>query len=138
MKLATYLTVLSVCAFSSTFAEEPQTPAAQSTVAATPVTATIATAVVKPAAAAPATDAAAAEAQVKLMRARGYKTSTRNGTVVYCRSEGQIGTHFEKTHCNTLEELKAAEHSGKEYVNQIQQQGSPTQFQGDKPGAATH
>jgi hypothetical protein len=52
---------------------------------------------------------------------------------VFCRSEGELGTHFERTRCNTLDELKDAERTGQEYTNQIQQQGSPTQFKADMP-----
>jgi hypothetical protein len=136
MKLAVCLTVLSVCAFSTTFATEPQTPAAPAIEAAAPASPEQAKA---PAAAATAAEAsvkaekdrAAADAEIKTMRARGYKPATRNGMVVYCRPEGQLGTHFEKQRCNTMEELRAAEQTGKEYVNSIQQQGSPTQFKSD-------
>ena len=32
-----------------------------------------------------------------------------------------------------FEELKNAERTGQEYTNQIQQQGSPTEFKGDAP-----
>jgi hypothetical protein len=70
------------------------------------------------------------DAQIKQMRGRGYKPVNRNGTLVFCRSEGQIGTHFERTRCNTIDELKQAELTGKEFVNSIQQQGSPTPFKG--------
>lgn len=74
--------------------------------------------------------AAVTEAQIKQMRGRGYKPEKRNGTLVFCRSEGQIGTHFEQVRCNTIDELNRAELTGKEYVNHIQQQGSPTPFKG--------
>lgn len=70
------------------------------------------------------------EADIKQMRGRGYKPVTRNGTVVFCRAEGEIGTHFQRTRCNTLEELKEAQLTGKEYVNSIQQQGSAVPFKG--------
>jgi hypothetical protein len=70
------------------------------------------------------------EAQIKQMRGRGYKPVTHNGTTLFCRAEGEIGTHFQRTHCSTLEELKEAELTGKEYVNSIQQQGSAVPFKG--------
>ena len=70
------------------------------------------------------------EAEIKQMRGRGFKPVTRNGTTLFCRDEGQIGTHFQRTHCSTLEQLKQAELSGKEYVNAIQQQGSAVPFKG--------
>ena len=60
-----------------------------------------------PSAAAPAVAAAGAkagktelastgptEAQIKQMRGRGYKPVNRNGTLVFCRDEGEFGTHF--------------------------------------------
>ena len=73
---------------------------------------------------------AATEAEIKQMRGRGYKPVNRNGTLVFCRDEGEIGTHFARTHCSTLDQLKQAELSGKEYVNSIQQQGSAVPFKG--------
>lgn len=152
MKLAAYLTVLSVCVFSPTFADEPQTPASQpvAQAAVTQATPNAQAAPAPGAAPAPAAaaqvaatvakvdkseivDKAATDAQIKQMRARGYKPVNRNGILVYCRSEGQIGTHFEKQRCNTMDELKNAELTGKEYVNSIQQQGSSTIFLKD-PG----
>ena len=68
------------------------------------------------------------EALIKKMRGRGYKPINRNGILVFCRSEGQVGTHFERTRCNTLAELKNAELTGQEYIRHIQQQASPTPF----------
>jgi hypothetical protein len=73
---------------------------------------------------------AATEAEIKRMRGRGYKPVNRNGTLVFCRDEGEIGTHFQRTHCSTLDQLKQAELNGKEYVNSIQQQGSAVPFKG--------
>jgi|HubBroStandDraft_5_1064220.scaffolds.fasta_scaffold41080_4 hypothetical protein len=70
------------------------------------------------------------EAEIKQMRGRGFKPVTRNGTTVFCRAEGEIGTHFQRTRCSTLDELRAAELTGKEYVNSIQQQGSAVPFKG--------
>ncbi|HEY0801792.1 MAG TPA: hypothetical protein VGD54_13170 [Steroidobacteraceae bacterium] len=139
MKIAAYLAVLSVAAFAAALADEPQPPAAQPAAAqsvAAPA-AGEATPAVDAAAATPAKvektaaiDKAATEALIKTMRGRGYKPVKRNGTLVFCRSEGEIGTHFQRTRCNTIDELKQAELTGKEYVNSIQQQGSPTPFKG--------
>jgi len=129
-----YFLVLSAV-FTLASANEPQPPAAQPTAEqAAPVQAVPVQAVpelkpeseVKPA----VETAAITDAQIKQMRGRGYKPVKRNGTLVFCRSEGELGTHFERTRCNTIEELKQAELTGKEYVNSIQQQGSPTPFKG--------
>jgi len=111
-----------------------QTPVAQSTGPGAPSSASDA----KPAPGAPAAKADKAEvanagptdAEIKQMRGRGYKPVNSHGTLVFCRDEGEIGTHFRRTHCSTLDQLKQAELSGKEYVNSIQQQGSAVPFKG--------
>jgi hypothetical protein len=124
----------------------PQTPAAQAAAQSTAAQTTAASAPdspsdAKPAPGAPAAPApkadtsevvnvAATEAQIKQMRGRGYKPVNRNGTLVFCRDEGELGTHFQRTHCSTLKQLKDAELSGKEYVNSLQQQGSAVPFKG--------
>jgi hypothetical protein len=155
MKLAAYLALLSVAACSSAFADEPQSPAAQPAAAAqspapgAPAAAgeANAAATAKPAAAASAVtpakvdksevvNVAATEAEIKKMRGRGYKPVNRNGTLVFCRDEGELGTHLARSRCSTLDQLKQAELSGKEFTNQIQQQGSATPFKGDMPPSA--
>jgi hypothetical protein len=73
---------------------------------------------------------AATDAEIKQMRSRGYKPVNRNGTLVFCRDEAEIGSHFQRTRCSTLKQLKDAELSGKEYVNSLQQQGSAVPFRG--------
>jgi hypothetical protein len=153
MKLAACFLVLSAAVCFAALADEPQPPAAQSPAAETPAAQTPAQATAAPTtvASAPAStvdakqvtgtpapkadkseavDAAATEAEIKRMRGRGYKPVNRNGTLVFCRDEGELGSHFQRTHCSTLKQLKDAELSGQEYVNSIQQQGSPTQFKG--------
>jgi hypothetical protein len=143
MKLAAWILVLSGGLCSWVLADEPQTPA-QPAAAQTPApSASSSAGDAKPAAptaaAAAKTDTsqvvnvADTEALIKKMRARGYKPINRKGILVFCRPEGELGTHFQRDRCNTLEELKNAERSGQEYTNQIQQQGSPTPFKGDAP-----
>ena len=139
MKLAVCLGALSLCAFSLSFAEEPQAPAAQA--APSPGaddTSADKVAADKAAADKAATEKAAADAEIKTMRSRGYKPVNRNGILVYCRAEGQIGTHFQQERCSTMDQLKQAELTGKDYVKSLQQQGSPTEFKGDMPGSPTH
>jgi len=131
MKLVAAL-VLSA-AFSSALAGEPTSPAVQPPVAeATPAVAATPAAAPIPASAdkVEAPKLAIADAQIKQMRERGYKPVLRKGEMVFCRSEGQIGTRFPSTRCSTLDELNRAEQTGKEYVNSIQQQASPTPFKG--------
>ena len=139
MKLAAWILVLSGGLCSWVLADEPQTPAAQPAAAQTPAPSTSSSAGAAkppaPAAAAPAkadtsqvVNVADTNALIKQMRGRGYKPLNRNGILVFCRTEGQIGSHFERSRCNTIDELKNAELTGQEYTKQIQQQGSPTPF----------
>ena len=139
MKLTTWILMLSAGLCSWALAEEPPAPSTQPLASQTPASSTPRSEAAKPAAAtAPTTPArtdksevvnvAATEALIKKMRGRGYKPINRNGILVFCRSEGQLGSHFERTRCNTLDELKNAELTGQEYTKQIQQQGSPTPF----------
>lgn len=155
MKLAACFLLVSAGAWSAAPADEPppaaqppaqapappsaatQTTAAQTTAPSAPSSAADAKAAPGTPAAPPAkadksevVNVAATEAEIKRMRGRGYKPVNRNGTLVFCRDEGEIGTHFQRTHCSTLDQLKQAELSGKEYVNSIQQQGSAVPFKG--------
>jgi hypothetical protein len=138
MRLASCVWMLSagLCSWAA-LADDTQTPAAQAVQ--TPAPSSDA-AKPEPPAAVPAkadksdvVDVASTDALIKRMRARGYKPVSRNGAMVFCRSEGELGTHFERTRCSTLDQLKDAERTGQEYTNQIQQQGSPTQFKPDIP-----
>jgi hypothetical protein len=152
MKFAACFLMLSAAVYSAARAEEPppvtQPPAAETAAAQAASNAPAAAVAtnestpVKPAdAAAAATPAkldksqsvnvADTDALIKKMRARGYKPVNRKGILVFCRPEGELGTHFQRERCNTLDELKDAERSGQDYANQLQQQGSPTQFKGD-------
>ena len=151
MRLAAWILVLSAGVCSWVLADEPQTPQtpqtppAQPAAARTPAPSALSSASeAKPAAPTAAAtpvstdksqmvNVADTDALIKKMRARGYKPVNRKGILVFCRPEGELGTHFQRDRCNTLEELKNAERTGQEYTNQIQQQGSPTQFKGDAP-----
>lgn len=141
MRSTACILALSAGLCSWVLADQPQTPA-QPAAAQTPAPSSAGEA--KPAAATAATtpaktdqsqivNAADTDALIKKMRARGYKPVNRKGMLVFCRPEGELGTHFQRERCNTLDELKDAERTGQEYTNQIQQQGSPTQFKGDMP-----
>jgi hypothetical protein len=151
MKLVACFLLLSAGVYSAAPADEPPSPAAQPP-------ATQAPAVQAPAPSAPSSasnanptpnaapgaapapapkadksevvNVAATEAEIKQMRSRGYKPVNRNGTLLFCRDEGELGSHFQRTHCSTLKQLKDAELSGKEYVNSLQQQGSAVPFKG--------
>jgi hypothetical protein len=142
MKLAACILVLSAGVYSAAQADETPTPAGQPAAAQTPAPSSAGEA--KPAPASAATtpaktdksevvNIADTDALIKRMRGRGYKPVNRKGILVFCRPEGELGTHFQRERCNTLDELKDAERTGQEFTNQIQQQGSPTQFKGDMP-----
>jgi hypothetical protein len=141
MNLASWTLMLSagLCSWAA-LADDPQAPAAQPAAIQTPAPSAQSAVEPKPAAATlPKTDTSQVlkvadnDALIKRMRARGYKPVNRSGIVVFCRSEGELGTHFVRTRCNTLEELKDAERTGQEFGNQIQQQASPTEFKPDMP-----
>jgi hypothetical protein len=141
MKVTAGILILTASLCSWALADEPQTTATQPAAAQTPAPSSSGEAKPATATAAPATtetpakpdksqvvNVADTNALIKQMRGRGYKPINRNGILVFCRAEGQLGTHFERTRCNTIDELKDAELTGKEYTNQIQQQASPTPF----------
>ncbi len=149
MKLAACILALSAGLCAWAMADEPQTPVqpAAAAVAAAPNAASGA-GEAKPASSVPATtpattaaktdksqvvNAADTDALIKKMRSRGYKPVNRKGILVFCRPEGELGTHFQRERCNTMDEIKDAERTGQDFTNQMQQQGSPTQFLGDKP-----
>jgi hypothetical protein len=152
MKFAACFLLLSAGVYSAASADEPPSPATQ--LPATQPPATQAPAAQAPSPSVPSSasdvkpasgtvpaptpkadksevvDVAATDAEIKQMRSRGYKPVNRNGTLVFCRDEGELGSHFQRTHCSTLKQLKDAELSGKEYVNSLQQQGSAVPFKG--------
>jgi hypothetical protein len=144
MKLAACILMSSagLCSWVA-LADEPQTPTVQPTAVQAPAPIAPSSDAAKPVPAADATpaktdksevvDPVSTEVLIKKMRGRGYKPINRNGVLVFCRSEGELGSHFVRTRCNTLDELKDAERTGQEWTNQIQQQGSPTQFKPDMP-----
>jgi hypothetical protein len=113
----------------SVSSETPAQPA-EST-AATP--ATLATPAASSAAAAstsaPDAAKAAADAQEKAkatekrMRGHGYKPVVqRDGTLLYCRKETEMGSHFTKTSCNTAEDIDRIELEAKDTTTRMQQQ----------------
>ena len=75
-------------------ASAAQTPAAETQKAA-PTEGTAAAVPAKSAAAAAGAD----PEKVKQLLAQGYKPEKRKGTLVYCKSDVTVGTHFEHTTC---------------------------------------
>ena len=156
MKLVACFLLLSAGVYSAAPADEPPSPATQPAATQAPAAQAPAPQATTPNAPSSASDAnpalnaasgtapadapkadksemvnvAATDAEIKQMRSRGYKPVNRNGTLVFCRDEGELGSHFQRTRCSTLKQLKDAELSGKEYVNSLQQQGSAVPFKG--------
>jgi hypothetical protein len=59
--------------------------------------------------------------QAKTLRGAGYKADVaRNGTVLYCRSQAQIGSRFEQKVCGTPDDILRSIANSQEVVNQMQ------------------
>lgn len=139
---AGFLTVLCIGALSQALATEPPSSAPQ----AAPESATSAQAnstaadpaakppeakAASPAASAPAPHSAApqvslkagdavAEAQLKKLRAAGYKPEVRRGEVFFCRNEAPLGSRLEKKVCSTAGQLLDAQAQGQEATRDVQ------------------
>ena len=61
-----------------------------------------------------------AEAQIKRLRAAGYKPVLVNGEVIFCRKEIAMDSRFEEKHCGTAERLAAEADSGRQAVEDRQ------------------
>jgi hypothetical protein len=106
---------------------DQSTQAPTSTAAATPTTTTNAssTAASKPA---PTSSSEVtlrakdkdAEAQIKRLRAAGYKPVLVNGEVIFCRKEIAMDSHFQEKHCGTAARLAAEADSGRQDVEDRQ------------------
>jgi hypothetical protein len=44
--------------------------------------------------------------EVNALFSQGYKPTSRNGEVYYCRKEAQVGTRFEHVSCHTADQMK--------------------------------
>jgi len=47
-----------------------------------------------------------AAAQLKRFKAAGYKPEVRNGEVVFCRKQPQLGSRFEVKSCGTPQQIE--------------------------------
>ena len=96
---------LSLLAGCASTPSAPQPPAAS---VAAPQAIATSQAAVAPTAPADAKAAAEAEATAKMAASLGYVPRKRSGVIVYCRTEPQIGSHFETTTCITAEQVTSA------------------------------
>ena len=130
--------VILACVATQAFASDdpPATPApveaaksAPATPAASPTTAATTPAATTPAPAAPAKgqqlvleDKTLTNTEVQRLLSQGYKPQKgKNDTVLYCRSEAQLGTHFEKKVCMSADQIKTANQDSQELVRKFQQ-----------------
>jgi hypothetical protein len=63
------------------------------------------------------------DAQLKQIRARGYKpdSQARGNEVYYCRGERELGSRFEKRICKTATRILQDELQGKEATTRLEQ-----------------
>jgi hypothetical protein len=71
----------------------------------------------------PASLIAAEEADIKKVRAQGYKPQKRkDGTTYWCRNEATLGTRFEVQTCSTVEQILRRQKDAQEDVEKVQRQ----------------
>jgi hypothetical protein len=127
--------VLVACVAAQAFAsnDPPATPAPASNPAApaatTTSTATADTSSATSSAPAPATgqklvleDKTLTNTEVQRLLSQGYKPQKgRDNTVLYCRNEAQMGTHFEKKVCMSADQIKQATLDSSDLTRKFQQ-----------------
>ena len=60
--------------------------------------------------------------EVNRMLSQGYKPKKGRGdNVLYCRSEPQMGSHFEKTVCLSAQQIKQRTQDSREVTDRLQQ-----------------
>jgi hypothetical protein len=64
------------------------------------------------------------QAEVNRMLSQGYKPKKGRGDdVLYCRSEAQMGSHFEKTVCLTAQQIKQRTQDSREITERLETNG---------------
>jgi len=64
------------------------------------------------------------QAEVNRMLSQGYKPQKGRGdSVLYCRSEPQMGSHFEKTVCLTAQQIKQRTQDSREITEKLETNG---------------
>jgi hypothetical protein len=103
-------------------ADEPTSPPPEPTPAASAVPTSAATP------ATPATTPAVAdatEAQIKQIRAHGYKPQKRkDGVTMWCKSEAPLGSRFEKTTCSSAQDILQMEQNAQDVTKNAQRLGT--------------
>ncbi len=66
--------------------------------------------------------------EVNRMLSQGYKPKKGRGdAVLYCRSEPQLGSHFEKTVCLSAEQIKQRTQDSREITEKLEMNGGNQQ-----------
>jgi hypothetical protein len=114
--------------------EAAKSPTAPTNTAATTSATTADTPATTSSASAPATgqklvleDKTLTNTEVSRLLSQGYKPQKgRNDTVLYCREEAQLGTHFTKKVCMSADQIKQATLDSTDLTRKFQQnQGNP-------------
>jgi hypothetical protein len=73
-------------------------------------------------------DKTLSQAEVNRLLSQGYKPQKGRGdAVLYCRSEAQVGTRFDKKVCLSAEQIKARTQDSQDAANKFQKDnGNPT------------
>ena len=58
--------------------------------------------------------------EVKALLVQGYKPTSRNGEIYYCRREAQLGTRFEHMTCHTADQMKEITREAKDLAAEKQ------------------
>jgi hypothetical protein len=77
----------------------------------------------KPADQAPAGEPEVSKEQDKRLRGMGYRQSTRNGKMVYCRQEAVLGSRFTRMVCGTAADLERVAQGAREQTEHMQRSG---------------
>jgi hypothetical protein len=64
--------------------------------------------------------------EVRRLFEQGYKPTSRNGEVYYCRKEAELGTRFAKMICRTADQMKQMEQQAKDLATEKQRPGGCT------------
>jgi hypothetical protein len=67
-----------------------------------------------------------AEAKLKQLKAAGYRPEMKNGQVIFCRKEQQLGSRFDKKACDTAENLERQMKAGQDLTAKRQHGGATT------------
>ena len=115
--------VVFACAAAQAFAGDPVTSTSTPPTATSPTSTTAASTPAKPA---PVVlqDKTLTQEEVNRMLSQGYKPKKGRGdSVLYCRDEPAMGTHFTRTVCMTAEQIKQRTADSREITDKLETNG---------------